>query len=105
MLNEEIKTRLNDLTNSANIMLFMKGDKFLPKCGFSAQVVKILKELEAEFTTFDILEDEEVRQMLKLHSQWPTYPQLYVKGELVGGCDIIIEMFESGELSDLLNSK
>ena len=92
------------LLKQAPIMLFMKGDKYMPRCGFSARVVDILNDLEAEYITFDILEDEEVRQGLKEYSQWPTYPQLYVKGELVGGCDIIAEMHENGELAQLLKA-
>lgn len=101
-MTRELKKRLQDLTSQQPIMLFMKGDRYLPKCGFSAKVVGILEELEAEFTSFDILEDEEVRQGLKEFSDWPTFPQLYVNGELLGGCDIITEMYQSGELKEVL---
>lgn len=95
---------LKALTNKAPIMLFMKGDKYMPKCGFSAHVVDLLNDLEADYSTFDILEDEEVRQGLKEYSKWPTYPQLYVKGELIGGCDIIDEMYKSGELKEVIKA-
>lgn len=101
-MTEELKNRLEQLINQADIMLFMKGDKYIPQCGFSAQVVEILNALNAEYTTYDILEDEEVRAGLKIYSDWPTYPQLYIKGELIGGCDIVMEMYQAGELQDLL---
>lgn len=90
------------LINQAPIMLFMKGDKYVPQCGFSARVVEMLNDLEAQYTTFDILVDDIVRQGLKEYSKWPTYPQLYVNGELIGGCDIITEMYQSGELKELI---
>lgn len=102
MNNSEQKIR--QLLSENNILLFMKGDKFFPKCGFSNTAVQILRELGAPFTTYDILEDEELRQSLKLFSNWPTYPQLYINGELVGGCDIMKEMYLSGELQELMNS-
>ncbi len=101
-MTEELKQRLKGLVSENEIVLFMKGDKYLPKCGFSGHVVEILKKLEVEFTTFDILEDEDVRQGLKIYSNWPTFPQLYHNGELIGGCDIINEMFQNGELKELL---
>lgn len=82
----------------------MKGDKFIPKCGFSKQAIDILNELKVPYITFDILEDEDLRQTLKIYSNWPTYPQLYINGELVGGTDIIKEMYLTGELQDLINS-
>jgi len=83
-------------------MLFMKGDKYMPRCGFSAKVLEILNFHGAKYTTFDILADEEVRQGLKEFSNWPTYPQLYINGELIGGCDIVCEMDAAGELAPLL---
>ena len=79
-------------------ILFMKGDKYMPKCGFSKSVVEILNEIGVPYITFDILEDEEIRQGLKEFSNWPTYPQLYVNSELIGGCDIVNEMYINGEL-------
>lgn len=90
------------IINKAPIMLFMKGDRIMPRCGFSAKVLEILGEYDIDFQTFDILKDEIVRQGLKTYSNWPTYPQLYINGELIGGCDIIIDMHQSGELKDLL---
>jgi len=94
----DIKTRLTNLINQAKVMLFMKGNREEPRCGFSAKVVKALDGTGISYETFDILRDQTVRQELKTFSDWPTYPQLYVKGELIGGCDIILEMSESGEL-------
>lgn len=101
-MDTQLKDRLKELINQADIVLFMKGDKYVPQCGFSAKVVDILNEMEKDFTTFDILVDEEVRQGLREYSNWPTYPQLYYKGELIGGCDIVSEMYEAGELQKLL---
>jgi len=84
-------------------MVFLKGDADQPRCGFSKNLVGIFKDLGVQFETFDILEDEEVRQGLKTYSNWPTYPQVYVKGELIGGLDIIKEMQASGDLKSALN--
>lgn len=102
MLTPQLTEQIKSLIESSEIMLFMKGDELLPKCGFSAQVVDILKELSLEFHTFDILEDEQVRAGLKEYANWPTFPQLYFKGELIGGSDIVTEMYENGELKELL---
>jgi Grx4 family monothiol glutaredoxin len=85
-------------------MIFMKGDRNAPRCGFSKQLIQILNECGVAYETFDILSDEEVRQGLKTYSDWPTYPQVYVKGELQGGLDIIKEMKLSGELMGILNA-
>jgi monothiol glutaredoxin len=98
----DLNTRLEALVNSAPIMLFMKGTPDMPQCGFSANVIKILTGLGVGFNTFNILSDMEIRDGLKSYSQWPTYPQLYVKGELIGGNDIISEMKASGELEQIL---
>ncbi|XP_053406517.1 glutaredoxin-3-like [Mercenaria mercenaria] len=97
-----LEDRLKELINSSSVMLFMKGDREAPRCGFSKQTVAIMKDTGVDYKTFDILSDEEVRQGLKKYSNWPTYPQLYVKGELVGGLDIIKELQESGELETIL---
>ncbi|XP_059981764.1 glutaredoxin-3 [Lagenorhynchus albirostris] len=97
--------RLKVLTNKASVMLFMKGNKQEAKCGFSRQILEILNSTGVEYETFDILEDEEVRQGLKTYSNWPTYPQLYVKGELVGGLDIVKELKENGELLPILKGE
>jgi monothiol glutaredoxin len=89
---------------SNRIVLYMKGDKQFPQCGFSARVVQILNELEADFVTRDILQDEELRQAIKEYSEWPTLPQLYIDGEFIGGCDIVTEMFQSGDLQPLVSN-
>nr|CAX74471.1 thioredoxin-like 2 [Schistosoma japonicum] len=98
----DLASRLHSLVNMAPIMLFMKGSPEEPRCGFSRQIISILRSNNAKFGTFDILQDEEVRQGLKSYSNWPTYPQLYIKGELVGGVDIVRELAESGELAQML---
>lgn len=97
-----LDNRLKLLTNKSRIMLFMKGLPSAPKCGFSRQIVELLENEHAEFDTFNILDDDEVRQGLKKYSDWPTYPQLYVDGDLVGGLDIVKEMVESGDFADLV---
>ncbi len=84
------------------IVLYMKGTPLFPQCGFSGKVIYILKELDVEFMAVNVLEDNAIREGVKVYSDWPTIPQLYVKGELVGGCDIITELFESGELATML---
>ncbi|KAI4811360.1 glutaredoxin 3 [Pseudochaenichthys georgianus] len=94
----DLNQRLKKLINAAPCMLFIKGSSQEPRCGFSRQIVGLLKEHNIQFSTFDILSDEEVRQELKTYSNWPTYPQLYANGELVGGLDIVKELAESGEL-------
>ncbi|CAH0559534.1 unnamed protein product [Brassicogethes aeneus] len=99
-----LEDRLKALINKSKVMLFMKGDRNTPRCGFSRQTIEILKSTGAEYETFDILTDEEVRQGLKTYSDWPTYPQLYVNGDLIGGLDIIKEMVQSGDLTSTLNS-
>jgi monothiol glutaredoxin len=88
-----------------DVVLFMKGTKSMPQCGFSMQVAQILNHLGVEFKDINVLEDMSVRDGIKTYSNWPTIPQLYVKGEFVGGCDIVREMFQAGELQELLNAK
>ncbi|KAL3820488.1 hypothetical protein ACJIZ3_006393 [Penstemon smallii] len=100
---ETLEDRLKQLLNSSPVMLFMKGKPDAPQCGFSSKVVNALKEEGVEFGSFDILTDEEVRQGLKKFSNWPTFPQLYYKGELIGGCDIVLELRNSGELKETLS--
>jgi monothiol glutaredoxin len=85
-----------------NIVIYMKGNAEMPMCGFSARAVNILKSCGAPFMTVDVLQDEEVRQGIKIYSNWPTVPQLYVKGEFIGGSDIMSEMYETGELQQLI---
>ncbi|RAP32974.1 Grx4 family monothiol glutaredoxin [Candidatus Marinamargulisbacteria bacterium SCGC AG-410-N11] len=96
---EQIK---KDIENN-KVLLFMKGNKMAPQCGFSAQVVHILNQLDVEFEIRDVLLDEELRQGIKEYSDWPTIPQLYVNKEFIGGCDIITELFQNGELKDMLS--
>jgi monothiol glutaredoxin len=100
----DIRTRIEELLKSNKVLLFMKGTRQFPACGFSNTVVQILKKEGAQFETFNILADAEIRQGLKDYSNWPTFPQLYVDGKLVGGCDIITEMHQSGELRTVLGS-
>jgi len=106
MKEEELEISLDDrlkgLINRSRIMLFMKGLPSQPRCGFSRQIVDMLEDENVPYDSFNILEDDEVRQGLKTYSDWPTFPQLYVDGDLVGGLDIIQEMKDSGDLSDLL---
>lgn len=104
-MNETLQKKIEALINSAPIFLFMKGTPQEPQCGFSAKVVDILHELKVTFSSFDIFSDEEIRQGVKDYSNWPTYPQLYLNGKLVGGCDIVVEMAQSGELKELLEKK
>ena len=101
----DIKNRIEKQINDSSILLYMKGTPDFPQCGFSAQSIAALRAVEANFNHFNILEDEEIREGLKVFSNWPTFPQLYVDGELVGGCDIIMELYEKGELKDLLAQK
>ena len=97
--------RIESEIKSNPVMLYMKGDAMFPQCGFSARVVQILTHMGVPFATANVLEDPQLREGVKQFSQWPTVPQLYVKGEFVGGCDIVTEMFQSGELATLLSEK
>ena len=97
--------RIQQEVNDNDIVLFMKGSPVFPQCGFSAAVVQVLSELNVKFKGVDVLEDPSLRQGIKEFSNWPTIPQLYVKGEFVGGCDIIREMHDTGELQTLINDK
>jgi len=95
----DLQTRIQELITGSKVMLFMKGTKQFPACGFSNAVIQILKKEGVSFETFNILTDGEIRQGLKEYSSWPTYPQLYVNGNFVGGCDIVTEMHQTGELA------
>ena len=97
----EIKNTIKDLINNNEVCLFMKGTPDSPQCGFSMTVSNILKHLKVNFKGINVLEDENMRQGIKDYSDWPTIPQLYVKGEFIGGCDIVKEMFEKGDLKKL----
>ncbi|KIG16103.1 Glutaredoxin-related protein [Enhygromyxa salina] len=101
-MQDEVRSRIDELVKSNRVLLFMKGNKVFPSCGFSAQVVQILKHHGAEFETVNVLADPSVRAGIKEYSDWPTIPQLYVDGEFVGGCDIITDLHNSGELQKLL---
>jgi monothiol glutaredoxin len=94
--------RIDALVKNNDVVLFMKGSALFPQCGFSSRAVAILDHLGATYETVDVLQDPEIRQGIKEYSDWPTIPQLYVKGEFVGGSDIMMEMFESGELQQLV---
>ena len=104
-MNENIKKTINDEVKKNLVCLFMKGTPEVPQCGFSMAVSNILKILEVEFKGINVLENSELREGIKEYSDWPTIPQLYVKEEFVGGCDIIKEMYENGQLKDLLKKK
>lgn len=101
--NTSLNERLKALINRNKVMIFMKGDRNTPRCGFSKQLIQIINETNIDYDTFDILTDEEVRQGLKVYSDWPTYPQVYVNGELIGGLDIIKELVANNELVSTLN--
>ena len=97
--------RLREIVDANDVVLFMKGTALFPQCGFSSRAIAILDHLNVPFETVDVLQDPEIRNGIKQFSDWPTIPQLYVKGEFVGGSDIMMEMFEAGELQTLLDEK
>ena len=101
----DAQAKVADIVKNNEIVLFMKGTALFPQCGFSSRAVAVLDRLGASYETVDVLQDPEIRQAVKEYSEWPTVPQLYVKGEFVGGSDIMMEMFESGELQDLLGAE
>ena len=104
-MNENTKEKLNNLINNNEVCLFMKGTPAVPQCGFSLAVSNVLKHLEVNFTGINVLEDSEIREGIKVFSDWPTIPQLYIKGEFIGGNDIVKEMFEKNELQKKLKEK
>jgi len=104
-MSDPVADRIQSEITNNRVMLFMKGNAMFPQCGFSARVVQILSHLGVPFQTANVLEDAGLREGIKAFSQWPTIPQLYVDGEFVGGCDIITEMFQSGELETLMTEK
>ena len=101
-MTDAIHARIAELVTTNNVVLFMKGTPLFPQCGFSSKAISILDHLNVEYETVDVLQDMEIRQGIKEFSDWPTVPQLYVKGEFLGGSDIMTEMFEAGELQDAL---
>jgi monothiol glutaredoxin len=102
MTNVDVNAKIEEQLNSHDILLYMKGTPDFPQCGFSGQAVAALNAIGKPYAFVNIFEDEEIRQGLKDYSNWPTFPQLYVKGELIGGSDIVVEMYHSGELKELL---
>jgi monothiol glutaredoxin len=104
-LSSPVMKKIDDLIKNNNIVLFMKGDKDMPMCGFSGAIVARLNQFNVDYTTVNVLEDEEIRQAIKVYTNWPTIPQLYIKSEFIGGCDIVIDMHSSGELESLLKQK
>lgn len=101
-MTEEVQQKLQNMVNSHDVVLFMKGDRQQPQCGFSARVVGILEDLEIEYQTFNVFSDPDIRSGMKDFSQWPTFPQLYIKQEFIGGCDIVTDLMQSGELPNML---
>ena len=101
-MNQETQTRIGQLVKQHKVLLFMKGNRQMPQCGFSAQVVQMLDSLLPDYATVDVLQDPELRAGVKDYSSWPTIPQLYVDGEFQGGCDIVTELYQSGELQQVL---
>ena len=101
-MDNQTKDKIQKLIATSSVMVFMKGTKLMPQCGFSNNVVQILNSLGVDFNTFDVLSDFEVREGIKEYSNWPTIPQVYLKGEFLGGSDILIEMYNSGELKETI---
>lgn len=101
----DAQSRIGEIVKSNDVVLFMKGTALFPQCGFSSRAIAILDRLGARYETVDVLQDPEIRSGIKDYSDWPTIPQLYVRGEFVGGSDIMMEMFESGELKELIGQE
>ena len=104
-MTDDARSRIETAVKGNDVLLFMKGTPLFPQCGFSSRAVAILDHLGVEYATVDVLQDQGVRQGIKDYSEWPTIPQLYVKGEFVGGSDIMMEMYESGELGEMLHEQ
>jgi monothiol glutaredoxin len=104
-MTDAVQQRIADIVNSNDVVLFMKGTPLFPQCGFSSRAVAILEHLGVAYESVDVLQDQMVRQGIKAFSDWPTIPQLYVKGEFVGGSDIMMEMYEAGELQQLMSDE
>ena len=105
MLDDTTRERIQTEVDANDVLLFMKGTPVFPQCGFSAAVIQVLSHLQVKFSSVNVLEDPDIRDGIKQYSDWPTIPQLYVKGEFVGGCDIIREMYETGDLKTFLEEK
>ena len=104
-MSDDIHTSIDNAVKGNDVLLFMKGTPTFPQCGFSSVVVQVLDYLGVEYQAVNVLENQDVREGIKAYSDWPTIPQLYVKGEFVGGCDIVKEMFEAGELKEFMTEK
>ena len=102
---EDVQDWIRKAVAGTDVVLFMKGNRTMPQCGFSMQVAQILNQLGVDFRDINVLEDMGVREGIKAYSNWPTIPQLYIKGEFIGGCDIVREMFQAGELQELMSAK
>jgi monothiol glutaredoxin len=104
-MTDPVHARIDDIVKSSDVVLFMKGTPLFPQCGFSSRAIAILDHIGVAYQSVDVLQDQEVRQGIKAYSEWPTIPQLYVKGEFLGGSDIMMEMYEAGELQQLLTER
>ena len=104
-MDQQVKEQIENSINNSDVCLFMKGSPEAPQCGFSMAVSNILKILEVKYQSVDVLKDQKIREGIKVYSEWPTIPQLYIKKEFIGGCDIIKEMFENGELKKVFDEK
>ncbi|MET0241316.1 MAG: Grx4 family monothiol glutaredoxin [Sphingobium sp.] len=104
-MTDPVQTRIEAIVNASDVVLFMKGTPLFPQCGFSSRAIAILDHLGVAYDSVDVLQDQEVRQGIKAYSDWPTIPQLYVKGEFLGGSDIMMEMYEAGELEALMTEQ
>lgn len=102
MLSDQMRARLEKDVRENDVVLYMKGTQDFPMCGFSARASQVLKAAKVKFADFNILEDDELRQGLKVFSEWPTFPQCYIKGQFIGGSDILLEMYENGELQEMV---
>jgi monothiol glutaredoxin len=105
IMTDPVLSRIDNMVKSADVVLFMKGTPLFPQCGFSSRAIAILDHLGVAYQSVDVLQDQEVRQAIKSYSDWPTIPQLYVKGEFLGGSDIMMEMFEAGELQQVMTQQ
>ncbi len=104
-MTDAVNSKIESIVKSADVVLFMKGTPLFPQCGFSSRAIAILDHIGVAYETVDVLQDQDVRQGIKAFSDWPTIPQLYVKGEFLGGSDIMMEMYEAGELQELLTAQ
>ena len=104
-MTDDAQARIDAAVKASDVLLFMKGTPLFPQCGFSSRAIAILEHLGVEYSSIDVLQDQGVRQGIKAYSDWPTIPQLYVKGEFIGGSDIMMEMYEAGELAELMEEK